>query len=557
MRDTIDLLRDTDFFHGLDEPTLAQLAEVCYPMVIRRGEVLFEEGDEAHSFYVSVYGRLGIWSGRRRVGEVAAGESVGEMALLHEAPRTISVRAERDCLLLRLEKDAFQQVLTQNPKAMLKLVLDVTGRLAGIHRRRPRESRSIAILALTDDPAIEQFCEQLHKCLEQFKPTTWYPPQDPVPEVEWFDRQEKSTSLAMYQCLSTPSEWSQRCVRQADRVILVGMANQPQPPSELERYWNSVNKQSTTMLALLGNGKPKNTTRWLSGREMVQVHHLKVGEPPRRVARYLNRKALALILGGGGARGLAHVGVLRALEERNVEVDLYGGTSMGGFVAALAASGRNARQVEADLRWAWLEAGSFLDPTFPLYSLVKGQKMMDRIQRLFGNAHIEDLKTPFFCMSSDITKAIPLVHAKGLVSHWVSVGMAIPGLAPPFPYRGRLLFDGGLLNNLPVDIAAKMECGEIMAINVDPREEMAVDARDFEGSLPQQLLRQFKGTTAPHILEIMLRITTLTNAASVGRLKDTIDHYIQPDTGRFNLFEFRRIDEIIQTGYDAMMAYEF
>lgn len=557
MRDTIDLLRDTDFFHGLEESTLAQLADVSYPMALKRGEILFEEGEEAHSFYVAVYGRLGIWSGRRRVGEVNAGESVGEMALLHEGTRTIGVRAERDCLLLRLEKDAFEQVLTQNPKAMLKLVLDVTGRLAGVHRRRPRESRSIAVLAITDDPAVELFCEQLHECLEQFKPTTWYPPQDPVPEVEWFDRQENTQSIALYQCRSALSEWAQRCVRQADRVILVGMAARPQPPSELERYWNSVNRQSTTLLALLGNGKPRGTSRWMSGREAVQVHHLKIGEPPKRLARYINRRAMALILGGGGARGLAHVGVLRALEERNIEFDLVGGTSMGGFVAALSASGRNARQVEADLRWAWLEAGSFLDPTFPLYSLVKGQKMMDRIRRLFGSAHIEDLKKPFFCMSSDITKAVPMVHAKGLVSHWVSVGMAIPGLAPPFPYRGRLLFDGGLLNNLPVDIAAKMECGEIMAINVDPKEEMAVDARDFEGSTLRQVWKQFQGTTAPHILELMLRVTTLTNAASVGRLRDTIDHYIQPDTGRYNLFDFRRMDEIVQTGYDAMMAYEF
>jgi NTE family protein len=288
------------------------------------------------------------------------------------------------------------------------------------------------------------------------------------------------------------------------------------------------------------------------------VHHLEWGKPPDRIARFINRKAFGLVLGGGGARGLAHIGVFKALEERGIKPDLVAGTSMGGFCAALLASGRTAAEVERDLRWTWIDAGPFLDFNLPLYSLVKGDRVRGRLLRLFGQRHIEDLDIPFFCMTADITNAQSVVHDRGAIYRWLAVGMSIPGVAPPYPDKGRLLLDGGLLNNLPVDVASEFGCGEILAINVDPKEEMAIQDQDFEGTLTKQLWRKIAGTTtAPHIVEVLIRVTTLTNAAAIGRMRHLIDHYVQPDTDRFGLFDFHQADEIIRSGYEAMMAYDF
>ncbi len=556
---TVDFLRGTEFFQSLDQATLEKVAKRCTEVDLRRGDFLFEQGDEGASFYTVVHGRLGIWSGRRRVGEARVGGCVGEVALLKDGLRATTVRAERDCRLLRLHRKDFAELFAGHPSELLKMVLHVTDLLTTGPSVPPKKTRSIAIVPLVDHPEILRFCIALQEQLQSRHSSALFVPSDVVPEPGWFDRQDALYDTVLYQCRPELDAWSERCLRQADRVVVVGLAKQPMPLSPLERYWGDIHKGSTRdLMVLLGSGKRRGTSRWLNGRPAMGVHHLDWGQAPKRVARFLDGTAVGLVLGGGGARGLAHVGVLRALEEKGIEVDLVCGTSMGGFVAALHASGRSARRVESDLRWAWNEAGPFLDFTFPLYSVIKGQRMQGRLQRLFGSAFIEDLPKPFFCMTADITHARSLVHDQGPLVQWLSVGMSVPGVAPPFPYKGSLLLDGGLLNNLPIDVAAGYDCGKIVAINVDPKDEMAINMKDFNGSLANQLWRKLRGkTTAPHIFEILVRVTTLSNAAMVGRLRDRVDHYIQPETGRYGLFDFHLADGIITAGYEAAMAHEF
>lgn len=559
MREPIDLLRDTEYFADLDEKALAEMAEACQYVEVARGSTLFQEGEKANSFFLLAYGRLGVWSGRRRIGEVHPMECVGEVALLRDGNRTNTVKAERDCLLLELTRGSFETLLEHHPRSMLKVALHVTDRLAGSYVQQSKPPQSIAVVPLMTHPEFDDFCKRLQVSLHKFNPTILAEPRDKVPGIDWFNDQEQSDRTVLYQCRTGLCEWSERCLRQADRVMLVGLEEHPTPSGVHEQYWHGLHKrESKLLLVLIGFGKAKRTSKWLADRENVQVHHLEWNKSPDRIARFINRKAFGLVLGGGGARGLAHVGVFKALEERGIKPDLVAGTSMGGFAASLLASGRSAAQIEKDLRWTWIDAGPFLDFNLPLYSLVKGDRVRGRLIRIFGHRHIEDLDIPFFCMTADITNAQSVVHDRGLLYRWLAVGMSIPGVAPPYPHNGRLLLDGGLLNNLPVDVASEFGCGEILAINVDPKEEMAIQDADFEGSIGRQLWRQVTGTTtAPHIVEVMIRVTTLTNAAAIGRMRHLIDHYVQPDTNRFGLFDFHMADDIIKSGYEAMSAYDF
>lgn len=559
VREPIDVIRDTEYFSDLGESALAEMAEACQYVELNRGEVLFEEGEAAESFYILAYGRLGLWSGRRRVGEVHPKECIGEVALLRDRNRTETVKAERDCLLLQLTKKSFESLLENYPKAMLKVALHVTDRLAGSYVQTTRPPQSIAIVPMTTHPEFERFCQALQVSLDKKHSTFLALPSDRLPGIDWFTEIEQNHGTVLYQCRRGLCSWSERCLRQADRVMIVGVEAEPHGPGVHEQYWNGLHKRDgKLLLVLLGFGKAKRSSKWLAERKDVQVHHLEWNKPPDRIARFINREAFGLVLGGGGARGLAHVGVFRALEERGIKPDLVAGTSMGGFCAALIASGRSAAEVERDLRWTWIDAGPFLDFNLPLYSLVKGDRVRGRLMRLFGQRHIEDLDVPFFCMTADITNAQSVVHDRGIIYRWVAVGMSIPGVAAPYPDKGRLLLDGGLLNNLPVDMASEAGCGEILAVNVDPKEEMAIRDEDFEGSLTKQFWRKVTGnTTAPHIVETLIRVTTLTNAAAVGRMRHLIDHYVQPDTDRFGLFDFHMADDIVKSGYEAMKAYQF
>ncbi len=557
MRDRIELLRATEFFQQLEDSVLEEIAGACESVALQPGQTLFREGEEGHSFFTVVYGRLGLFSGRRRVGTISSGECVGEMALLKDGKRTATLVAERDCFLLRLERSAFDHVLEKHPRAILRLVVEVSERLARAAHRPPPPARSLAVAPLLKNPEVERFCGLLQETLSQFAPTGWFKPRRELPDLHWFDEQEGNFEHVLYQCDPELSPWSERCLRQADRLLVVGFAEQPQPLSHLERYWTDLHGAKSSLI-LLGQGLAAGSQRWLQERPVGRVHHLEFGQPPYSLARFINRRAVGLVLGGGGARGLAHIGVFKALEERNIEVDLVGGASMGGFAAALKASGRNARQIEKDLRWAFIEAGSFLDYTFPFYSLIRGQRMLSRIKKLFGEAHIEDLPLPFFCVSSDISNARPEVHDRGPVARWVAVGMSIPGIAPPYPHLGRLLVDGGILNNLPVDVAAAYGCNPVLAVNVDPRDENRIEDDALEGNFWTHLRRHLSGRAkAPNLFELMVRVTTLTSAASVERLRGGVHHYVQPETGSFGLFDFDRADQIIEAGYRAMMNYRF
>lgn len=556
----VELLKASEVFSSLSQDTLDKIAASCVQQEMRRGQYLFEEGEPRKALYIVAHGRLSTWSGRRRIGEVKAGQCLGDLALLKDGTHSTSAQAERDSSLLCLNRSDLEEIFHDNPKELLTLVLGITERLIEQPTRCERApTRSIAIAPLFEHSEVGRFCLNLQNQLHSRHSSALFPPSDRVPEPSWFDQQEARYNTVLYQCSPELDDWSKRCLRQADRILVLGVAKHPRSLSPLERYWADIPKApARNMLVLLGSGKRRGTSLWLKERRHLGVHHLNWGQKPDRIARFLDGTALGLVLGGGGARGLAHVGVLQALEERKIEADLVCGTSMGGFVAALHASGRTAKRVESDMRWAWLEAGPFLDFTFPLYSIVKGDRMIGRLHRLFGSAFIEDLPMPFFCMSSDITHACSVVHDHGPLVQWLAVGMSVPGVAPPFPYKGSLLLDGGLLNNLPVSVASGYDCGKILAVNVDPKNQMAINTKDYEGSLAQQLWRKLRGkTTAPHIFEILVRVTTLTNAASVAKLGDSIDHYIQPETGPYGLFDFHKADDIIAAGYQAGMAYRF
>ncbi len=310
MREPIDLLKDTEYFADLEESALAEIAQACRYVELARGSVLFQEGEKGNSFYILAYGRLGVWSGRRRIDEIHPRECVGDTALLRDGNRTSTVKAERDCLLLQLTKDAFDHLLEKHPKAMLKVALHLADRLAGAYINPVRPPQSIAVVPMTAHPEFLDFCARLQLAMSRFNETILLKPQSKLPSLGWFYEQERQGRTVIYQCRTGLCDWSERCLRQADRVMLVGLEQDPQPPGVHEQYWSGLHKrESKVFLVLIGFGQAKRASKWLKDREDVQVHHLEWGKPPDRVARFMHNKAFGLVLGGGGARGLAHVGV--------------------------------------------------------------------------------------------------------------------------------------------------------------------------------------------------------------------------------------------------------
>ncbi len=182
-------------------------------------------------------------------------------------------------------------------------------------------------------------------------------------------------------------------------------------------------------------------------------HHLRLGDDTslEQVARRLTGTSIDLVLGGGGARGWAHVGVIRAFEEAGIPIDAIAGTSMGGLVAAASALGLRWQEIQ-DLARQWSSQHRLFDYTLPFVSFFTGRKITELLQDIAGDVQVEDLWGGFFCVSSSLTRAKPVVHRRGPLWKAMRATMSLPALLPPVPEESELLIDGGYLINMPTGL---------------------------------------------------------------------------------------------------------
>jgi len=181
--------------------------------------------------------------------------------------------------------------------------------------------------------------------------------------------------------------------------------------------------------------------------------------PPRKVG---------LALSGGGARGLAHIGVIKVLERENVPIDLLAGTSMGGIVAALYATGLSAREMQEVARRisSPRQLLTLVDRSLPRRGLLQGRKVVEYLAQWLGELTFDQLKIPLALVAADLNACQKVVLQEGSVLDAVRATIALPGLLAPLEREGQLLVDGGLMDNLPVDIVRQMGADVVIAVDI-------------------------------------------------------------------------------------------
>ena len=180
------------------------------------------------------------------------------------------------------------------------------------------------------------------------------------------------------------------------------------------------------------------------------------------------RPSIGLVLSGGGAHGLAHIGVLRVLEREGVPINFLAGTSFGGLVAAGYAAGMHADDLEREARDATQMSNllRMLDPGLPQGGLLRGQKVEEYFKHLFGEQTFADLQIPLAVVAVDLISHREVVIDSGQVATAIRATTAMPGVFRPVEMDGMRLTDGGVLNNLPVDVAKKMGAERVIAVDI-------------------------------------------------------------------------------------------
>lgn len=428
---------------------------------------------------------------------------------------------------------------------------------------------------------------------------------------------EEKYGLVLYVAdTNVNSAWTHTCISQADCILMVGLAEGSPAIGEYERFLLTTKTTARKELVLLHAQRycpPGLTRRWLRNRMWINGshHHVhmafrsntepvhpqtrrfgtalkqrvqvlqaeiqkytsrRVQQTPlysedtpfkgdfHRLARRLTGKSVGLVLGGGGARGIAHIGIIRALEEAGVPIDIVGGTSIGAFVGALYAwdadmvpmYGR-AKKFSGRMGSMWRFA---LDLTYPSASYTTGHEFNRGIFKTFGTAQIEDFWLEFYCNTTNISKSRPDIHRSGYVWRYVRASMSLAGLVPPLcDENGSMLVDGGYLDNLTVAHMKSLGADVIFAIDVGSDDDQTLQHYGDSLSGFWALLNRWNpfssAVNPPTLSEIQAKLAYVSSIDTLERAKTMPGcRYMRPPIEHYGTLEFGKFEEIYQVGYE-------
>lgn len=558
------------------------------PVSLHSGEWLFKQGDDGTSLFMLVRGRLQVWAAdadnenSRWLGEVRPGETVGEIGLLTGQPRTAGIQASRDSQLICIDQAAFEELSTRYPAAARALAGGIAIRLqqrtsgdAGPTRR----ISNLCLLPLNDNTEAGKMIETLINDISTHKNVLIVDPDrlgeigapvndfsaasTDVPESlkAWLDEQESDFDMCIYRCQPTDSTWTRFAVRQSDMVAKVGRtADSPQPPS----WHQSLNSTPGSKLArhclilMHSAGGPEaihGTAAWLDTYHPEFHLHVRDGNSNdlERTSRILSGRAVGLVLSSGAARGLAHVGICRALADANIPIDWIGGSSIGAIIGGGIAYDLGPDDVNHRVYSGVVRGRSFSDYTWPAVSLLSGKRMR-RNCRKYMPGLIEDLPIPYFCVSTNLNDGRQNLHRRGALALAAEASASLPGLLPPTVIDQQLTVDGAVINSMPIDEMRQMPVSKIIVVDLTSSESHRVDYTELPSGWRIQLGRLlpfFKRYRAPGIASMLLKSSELGRLERDRSKLALADLVIRPPIKRFGMTETRSYNEIVKAGYES------
>ncbi|KAA0716959.1 Patatin-like phospholipase domain-containing protein 7 [Triplophysa tibetana] len=597
-------------------------------MAVEAGRAVYRQDDKPDSTFIVLSGRLRSVikkdDGKKELaGEYGRGDLIGVVEALTHMNRATTVHAVRDSELAKLPEGALTAIKRKYPQVVTRLIHLLGQKILGSMQQgnsplsvhglgfqtptskwdagNPAANLStVAILPVSEDVPLMAFTLELQHALIAIGPTLLLTNDiirqrlgaaafDSVHEYRlssWLGHQEDIHRIVLYQSDASLTPWTQRCIRQADCIIIVGLGEQEPTVGELERMLETSAVRAQKQLVLLhreDGPPPRGTAEWLNMRSWISKHlHLlcphrvfskknlpklremyqRVFEKPpdrhsdfSRLARILTGNAIALVLGGGGARGCSQVGIIRALTEAGIPVDLIGGTSIGSLMGALYAEERSvSRMIVRARQWA-MDFGSIFkritDLTYPVTSMFTGASFNSSISGVFKDKQIEDLWIPYFNITTDITASSMRVHTDGSLWRYVRASMSLSGYLPPLcdPKDGHLLMDGGYINNLPADTARSMGAKLVIAVDVGTQDE--TDLTNYGDSLSgwwllwKRLNPLAEKVKVLNMAEIQTRLAYVCSVRQMDVVKECdYCEYLRPPIDRYGTLDFGKFDEI-------------
>lgn len=582
LNETANLLKNCSLFASLPEDALLQLATEVELLTLKSDDILFHQGDIADFLFILVEGRLVTFyttatNETKIVGSVGILETVGELGALSQEPRSLTAKATTDAKLFKLSSEAFQTLCKTYPSVLLETVQPIIQRsLHNIKLLQNEWQENIAVIfTANQDVHWEEFKLQFEK------ENTQYPlqilqltPDAYLKEIDnILEQVKKQKNVTLIFLTSSSTKLSVKDLEKIRRYYFIAEGEgkivlDTFAKNMLETLSHIHNIRRELILLHKKNcQQPIGTRHWLALADFNLHHHIRMEKNSdyQRLIRFITGHAICMVLGGGGVKGLVHCGVIKAILEKGLSIDAIAGTSAGATAAACYAYTENYQQFLEFLMALKNAAAASITMkcfTWPIISFFSSIPGTHTLQKIFKNNLIEDLWIPFFCISTNLSRQCEYTHKTGEIWRAIRASSSLPAMVPPVVIDGELHLDGGLLNNLPVDVMRQMVglhqviiASKLATGDIDKTKYDFPCAFSFKDSLLLKLGLKKEKYLFPAYLDTFYNALVVGSSYKENQNSLAVNMLINPNLSAFGLLNFsKEQDEIlINIGYQETM----
>jgi len=597
------MIRSTAIFRELSNDQLAEIWSRAKVHNLIRGAVLVRQNTPSDSVFVVVSGRFEAWieGQKAAIGEIGVGEPIGEVGFFSGTPRTATIIAARDSVVVELDRASFDDVARRVPAIYQTLLRALAVRLTDSNLRvasepRVAAARTVAVLAGGCEPIPQVFYDRLDqvvgrrgkgRLLQSDDLQRHFPghtADDPTVS-NWLNAIEHEYELIAYRADDTLTDWTRKAIRQADQVLIVVAGTAVAGLNPTEAFAFATHPPARRRLLCLHehrSGLVEGTAAWLSERDVSAHHHMSLADDLdfQSLHRFLTGRAVGYVAAGGGGFGPAHVGVFKAFAERGATFDMLGGTSAGAAVLGGFSMLLSPEEVDLGTHDVFVTSRAFKRFTFPRYALLDHEPFDDALRRQFRGARIEDAWRPYFAVATvlDGSDSGPFLIRRGPLWKAVRASGSLPAVLPPvFTDDGRMLVDGAVIDNIPLRSMKTIKAGPNLVVHFglrDMQQRFAVGDTSIPGRwrLARQMLTpagRRKLPAVPGPIGVLQRCPAMGQSPDVLPVGPLDLVLTVPAIAGANLMDFDhhhkvfeaayqwcrgRIDELIQEGNPALAA---
>jgi|GEM_PF-644619 len=553
-------------FKGLGRAAINAIFNEVHEISVPSNEYIYQSGDPSRYLYIVRYGeviiRLGATGEKFRY--IGQGEVFSEHSILTKSPHYGSAQAVLDSVLYVIDGNVFLKMAEKNKNLSQNLIGLISGRMKDVLSAGKENTFSRRLICHIPIEELDHYADNLDAIMKAGKAAS--EGEMKLINIKHFSKmssrevvsslvslRKKYPVLHVYFDAVCDKCEMNSVVMQADKIVL--WEKNPNHINEnkinIVQFWKECIRNFEERSIRMIEDSHALRRQSYSGKDKLFIRK-------ETLSRYLISKTRGLALGGGGARSLAHVGMIKVLEEEGITVDYVSGCSFGAVIGALYARGETYASIMKLLeKYFGRLSKTIFDPRIPFVSFYRGQNIERMLREAFGDQNIEELHIPFVTTAVDLLSGKEHVFDSGPIWEAVLASMSLPGIFPPRKVGNLLLADGGILNNVPDSLIRAKGANIIISANVSPLE----DSRIIELMEPRKLREKFsiknwwEYISRPPILKIISRASHLEGRELIRLRKKNMDFFVNYSLDKYSVFDFKKFRQIVQDGEKQFLPY--